>query len=513
MSVRHPSGLPGHPSQQQFGPGPGPSTLMRRSISPVPLSNGVNALVPTTLGGGPVPPSFVGPKSNGWSGPPSGKESKRINGDVDPRDRERMSDVMSQRERAEREREREDRAYHLAHTQSRHPAHQHPHQHVHGGAQAQAGHHHGSHTHQHHHHHIHHHHHAHPGAPLGPPMSGLHNSNGGPAPHTLSPPGARDFEPRRARSGAPTEVIELSAPPNKPPITSPQMSAFWKGSSEDMYPPTAGETQRHRERDRDRERVDDGKVLGPLGPPQAGAHERLMTPFTMGPSQALQASPHGTTPRKPPGPNNVGTSNPLSSRPASRRGSWSAEDPDLPRPSSSSHGLAHTMVSPPGQRPPSTRIPQPVPPSSSFYGPFGSPPHNNGRALPPTSPSGPAFAGPHRSPTRPPVSGRLPLGGPLSPPPSHPLSPRIVGSPGSRVSRPRSPGMAKAAPVKLGGFPIPESGNIAPIATSSSGPLPSRDLVAPPALHPILPPVPRLTGTSLGDKVPPTTKVVPVDGP
>ena len=67
--------------------------------------------------------------------------------------------------------------------------------------------------------------------------------------------------------------------------------------------------------------------------------------------------------------------------------------------------------------------------------------------------------------------------------------------------------------MKLGGFPIPESGNIAPIATSSSGPLPSRDLVAPPALHPILPPVPRLTGTSLGDKVPPTTKVVPVDGP
>ncbi|KAH9927981.1 Sds3-like-domain-containing protein [Epithele typhae] len=62
MASRPPPVGPGHPSQQHFGPGPGQSTLMRRSISPVPLSNGAgpSSLVPTTIGGGPVPPGGTG---------------------------------------------------------------------------------------------------------------------------------------------------------------------------------------------------------------------------------------------------------------------------------------------------------------------------------------------------------------------------------------------------------------------------------------------------------------------
>ena len=60
----------------------------------------------------------------------------------------------------------------------------------------------------------------------------------------------------------------------------------------------------------------------------------------------------------------------------------------------------------------------PAPSTSSYHGAFGSPPHSNGRTLPhPSSPS--AFTGPLRSPMPPSQSDRMPLGGPLSPPPGN----------------------------------------------------------------------------------------------
>lgn len=494
LGVHPPPGVPGHPSQQQFGPGPGPSTLMRRSISPVPLSNGAgpSSLVPTTIGGGPIPPGFSGTKPNGWSGTPSSsKEYKRVNGEADGRERERLADGITPRDRTELdlEREREERAHHMALHQSRHTTLQHPHQHVHSSGQASGSHHHGSHNHQRHHHHVHHHHHQHaphPGVPHGQPMSGL------PPNGTLSPQAGRDFEQRRPRSGAPTEIIELSAPPQKPPVVSPQMSAFWKGNNDDMYPPTTNELQRQRERERER---DDGKALGPSGPTQAGAHEqRLMTPFTMGPSQG---NTHGSTHQNLHGPRNAGPSDPSSSMSTSRRRSWS-EEYGMPRPSPSIHSPAFS----PNQRPSTTRAPQPLPTPTSSHNPFGSPPHNNGRVQHTSgSPSSFAFAGSQRSPTRSTLSGRPTVGSPFSPPSARPFSP-----PGARMHRPPSPGPGKAAPTKLSGFPIPEGGNIAPIATGM------RD--APAAV--LLPPARIVGGPLAVDKPgapPPTGKVVPVDGP
>ena len=74
------------------------------------------------------------------------------------------------------------------------------------------------------------------------------------------------------------------------------------------------------------------------------------------------------------------------------------------------------------------------------------------------------------------------------------------------MHRPPSPGPGKAAPTKLSGFPIPEGGNIAPIATGM------RD--APAAV--LLPPARIVGGPLAVDKPgapPPTGKVVPVDGP
>ncbi|KAI0717882.1 hypothetical protein C8T65DRAFT_104890 [Cerioporus squamosus] len=517
--MRQPSGMPPHPTQ--FGPGPGPGALLRRSISPVPLSNGAgpSASVPTTLGGGPVPPGFSGPKPNGWSGPQSSaKESKRMNGDADVRERERMAEVMAQRERADRERAQRDldrerereaeRAYHMSHAQPRHSAHTHQH----GAAPGQAAHHHGPHNHPHHHHHVHHHHHPPqqgfngPGGNAhAPPMAPLPSgSNPGPANPSLSPHSVREFDQRRPRSGAPTEVIELSAATQKP-TASPGMSAFWLGNEE----PGPPGNDHPRERERERER---GRAPGPLGPPQPGPNERLMTPFTMGPSQTLQRSLPGS-PRNP--LVGAGPSNPPPSIPSSRRGSWSLAAEDA-RPLSASHRPTEPMPgSSTSQRPPTTRLPQP-PSTSAYHSPFGSPPRN-GRALP-GSPSATPFSGPLRSPVRGNQQGRVPIGGPgpLSPPPSLPLSPRAMGSPGSKLPRMPSPPLTRAPLPKLGGFPIPESGNIAPIMSATSGTIPPAPSTLLPPLSATLPPpgapTARMSSGPLSEKVPqlPPTKAVPV---
>ncbi|KAI0672344.1 hypothetical protein C8Q78DRAFT_971960 [Trametes maxima] len=535
MGMRPPSGMPQHPSHlpQQFGPGPGPSTLMRRSISPVPLSNGAgpSSGIPASMGGGPPPPGFSGPKPNGWTGPPTGvhmsggKETGRMNGEERERDRDRMGETLSQRERVERERARDierereaERAYHMSHGQQRHPLPQHVHQHGHPNPQGPSIH--GSH--HHHHHHVRHHHHP-PhqtfsgpgGTPHAPPMAGLPpSSTNGPAPpgQSLSPHSGREFEPRRPRSGAPTEVIELSASSQKQAgAASPRMSAFWKG--DEALPP---ESQRERERDR-------GRAPGPGGPPPPGPHERMVTPFTMGPSQPLQGSRPGS-PRGAPG---LSTHPP--SMPTSRRGSWSGppEDSHLVRPPSASHGPGLQAGSSNSQRPSISRIAQPP----SFHSPFGSPPYGNGRApQPPTSPPpSTAFAGSIRSPARGGPLGRAPIGGPpgmpLSPPPQMTHSPRPAGSPGSSKlasrGRPPSPRLGKGLP-KMEGFPMPESGNIAPIGTgvpSSAGP---GGLPGPGTLLPPLPSasVSRMSNGGLGEKPPAhlaggpaASKVVPVDGP
>ncbi|KAI0827435.1 hypothetical protein BC628DRAFT_1418530 [Trametes gibbosa] len=539
MAMRPPSGLPQHPSHmQQFG-GPGPSTLMRRSISPVPLSNGAgpSSGAPTTLGGGPIPPGFAGPKPNGWTGPPTGvhmsvgKELARMNGDIEgrerDRDRDRMSDALSHRERAERERTQRDierdqaeRAYHLAHGQQRHVPH-----HAHAHPQGQGPH--GPHHHLHHHHHVRHHHHPPPqstsgpgSAPQGPPMTGLPSgpSNGPALNPSLSPHSGRELEPRRPRSGAPTELIEFTPSSQKAyPGASPRMSAFWKGTDEAM----PHDAQRERERDR-------GRAPGPPGPSPLGPHDRL--PFTMGPSQPIQesrpSSPRGQPANLPP------------SMPSSRRGSWSAaaEEGNLGRPPSAPHGPSPPGM-PPGsaghgsQRPSSSRMAQ-LPSTSSYHSSFGSPSFSH---PPPGTPPPPSFGGSMRSPARSGQPGRgLGLGPssmPMSPPPPLPHSPRPGGSPGMKLSSrgpPPSPRSGKAL-AKMEGFPMPESGNIASIGASIGGGMPPSVgpavLAGPgtllPPLPSTLPPpgLPRLSNGGLSEKSsvhlpggPPPAKVVPIDG-
>ncbi|KAI0752684.1 hypothetical protein C8Q80DRAFT_469912 [Daedaleopsis nitida] len=199
--------------------------------------------------------------------------------------------------------------------------------------------------------------------------------------------------------------------------------------------------------------------------------------------------------------------------PSSRRGSWSAVAEDHSHLRSLVAAHPGTGIAPGAQRP-SARLPPPPP---SYHSPYGSPHHSNGRALPaPSSPHAAPYPAPLSSPARTREPGRVPLGGPLSPPPSLPLSPRVMSSPGSKLTRAPSPGLSKVALPKLAGFPIPESGNIAPIATTNmSGPgLPTPATLLPPlsASGP-----PRMANGSLAEKVavlpaPLPTVPVPVDG-
>ncbi|CDO72105.1 hypothetical protein BN946_scf184962.g48 [Trametes cinnabarina] len=540
MGMRPPAGMPQHPAHlHQVGPGSGgPTPLMRRSISPVPLSNGVgpSSGIPTTMGGGPLPPGFAGPKLNGWTGPPTGVhmpteiERHRPNGELEGRERE-MERIGDQRDReraqrdAEREREREaERAFHMSHGQPRHVPHQHTHQHAHGSAQGQGGH--APHHHVHHHHHVRHHHHAShqtfsgPGGPShGPPMAGLPSDsiNGPPPPtQTHSPRSNRETgDQRRMRSGASTEVIELSAGSQKPSTgASPRMPGFRQGKDEPPPPEAAP-----REPERDRNRIS----LGTSGPSPPGPRERMVTPFTMGPSQPLHS---GSRPGSPRGMH--GSSNYPQSIPSSRRGSWSGAAEDRPPPAPHGPSPPGVALSGSSQRPPSSRVPQP-PPGSSYHSPFGSPPYSNGR--PPASPP-PSFTGAVRSPNRAAETGRGPpgLGGPvgmpMSPPPPTTHSPHLAGSPGgSKMSArgpPPSPRLVKG-PAKMEGFPMPESGNIAPISTGGgiAGIPAAQGLAILPPSSSSLPPAgpPRLSNGGLSEKPhahlpggPAAPKVVPVDG-
>ncbi|KAI8989172.1 hypothetical protein BD414DRAFT_486298 [Trametes punicea] len=541
MGMQPPSGIPQHPPhlQQQLGQG----SLMRRSISPVPLSNGTgpSSGIPNAMGGGPLPPGFAGPKLNGWTGPPTGvhmssrREVLRANSELEGRERERDRErigELRERERGQRDvdREREaERAYHMSQSQPRHIPHQHTHQHVHSTAQGQGVH---GHHHLHHHHHVRHHHHT-PHQTLSGP-SGMPHANpitGSPSGSNVghaatnkshSPHSGRESrDQRRVRSGAPTEIIELSASSQ---ITqtgaSPTMTAFWQGKDESLRP------DGQREFDRERGRA----LPGPPGLPPPGPQERLVTPFTMGPSQQLRGSPRPGSPRGPPGHQHL-----PASMPSSRRGSWSAgpEDLSLARPPSTSHappapGMAAGSST---QRSPSSRIPH-QPSAPSFHSPFGSPPYSNGRAppLPPANPPASSFIGTVSSPGRSGQSGRGPAGGPVSPPPlaSAAHSPRFAGSAGgSKISsRARLPSPQPGKGLgKLEGFPVPEGGNISPIVAGTGG---ASDVAAVGQGSTLLPPlsttlspagVSRLSNGALSEKSPAhlsgtslPTKAVPVDG-
>ena len=128
----------------------------------------------------------------------------------------------------------------------------------------------GHHHHHVHHHHVHHHHHNSssappPSLPHQPPISPLHPYD---VPrHATS---SRDLE-LPPRVFAP-EIINLPSAPNAP--LPPRQ---WE---RDREPPSPRHRDRERDRDRDRER--DGRDRGrpASGPPPAGPHERIMTPFS-----------------------------------------------------------------------------------------------------------------------------------------------------------------------------------------------------------------------------------------
>ncbi|KAH9931475.1 uncharacterized protein B0H18DRAFT_1116280 [Fomitopsis serialis] len=516
--AHHPSAVPGslpnlHPSQaidqdmhrpgsgpaqssmhmQQFGgmaPMSGPGGLMRpRSISPVPVQTVPNRMVPS-----PAPPGFSQSKSNGWvgSGPPGpsmlglgGKDPKRPGSVADGRDvemeRERFVEVQKTREKMERdrdlgrEREREqERGYPMQMMPQRHAGHQHSHSHVHAPPGQPPHVHVVQHHHRigpHHHHVVHHHHTSQAngpgGAGQGPPMSALPSGIGTTSSVANSPRPPRDIEPRHIHPSASMEVDMAAGPSRQHLLSPPHMSV--DGS---------------RERGRQ-------IIPAPVGP-----HERLMTPFTLGPSQGMQASFPGSPRNGVPPP-----TAPVSVGPSRRSSFTTNEDNGLPRPGSSastsksSQGLGQGS----SHRQAIARRPQTPPPPQSRpntwssptrsgpmdYGNSRSPPHTNGGPAPHMSPSGlgSGFVGSMRSPTR---TGQPPLGMQLPPPPSLSASARSppVGAEGAGPSkngspslktygRPPSPGLPKAlpGPARHMGLSNPESVGMGGLRTSPAGPL------------------------------------------
>ncbi|KAI0922794.1 hypothetical protein AcV5_009675 [Taiwanofungus camphoratus] len=455
-----------HMQQQYPSMGTMSGSLMRRSISPVPvqsLNNGSGSGMPMGMAASPLPPGFAGSKSNGWVGigpsapspfPVGVKEPRGPNGVIDGREREkereRYADGVKARDRADREREFErEREHHMPVIQQRHPNHQHSHQHLHAPP-GQAPHHHlGPHHHHHHHHHVLHHHH--PQQSAGGPSSGGHASatTGLPGMNPVAgssrdPHSSREFEGRRPHSGPPTEVVELSS---QQVLASPRMLPMWKGGDE---PPLSGDLARDRGRP-------------PLGPPHVGPHERLMTPFVMTSAQVTQTAYPGS-PRNGPGPPTA-----PGSIGSSRRGSWSApEENGHPRPASSgsfgpTSGHVQGSSAPSVHRHSVSRIQRP-PSTQPHSNAFGSPAMTNGRPLPlPMSPShsGPAFPG-SRSPARP---GQPLLPSQIPPPsaiahspPVRPASPARTGSPSLKAfgRSPSSPDQSKPPPARSSNMPTVE---------------------------------------------------------
>lgn len=435
-SNRPGSGILPNPHMPQYG-APIPQTLMRRSISPVPIQPGSNGL-PNLPSSGKTTSranmNIPGPSSQ------SGKEQKRIASGARPmevdglereKERDRYQDGLKSREKdardfhvdrdreliyererdraRERDREREsdrelDRTGHGSLPVQRISSHQHP-LHLHPSS-SQAGHHHPPH-HHHHHHHVHHHHH--PNASNGPvsaaaagqtsTVTALHPSNGL-ASRNVSPHPSRELD-RRAHSGAPVEVIDLSSAKS---ATGP-MSA-WK-NNDDLGPP--GEMHER------------AKLTGPA------PRDRAMPPS------------YPSSPRNGPGPSTA-----PASMAQSRRGSWSApDDSALPRPSSSaSSHLVSASSSGPQRLPPavnSTPRTQVSPSLPSQRSPsMISPSRHNSMHLPPLSPSVGSMP---RSPLRP--SQALPSTLPPVPTSAKSTSPKILRRTPPLLNRPKSPGLVR----------------------------------------------------------------------
>ncbi|EPT01974.1 hypothetical protein FOMPIDRAFT_1029523 [Fomitopsis schrenkii] len=513
-----------HMHMQQFGGMAamnGPGGLMRaRSISPVPVQTVPNRMVPS-----PAPPGFSQSKPNGWvsGGPPGpsmlgpgGKEPRRPGSGPSAHEaeleRERFVEGQKAREKMERERdvgrEREqERGYPV---QMIPPRHQHTHPHIHAPLGQPPHVHVVQHHHRipHHHHVVHHHHPPQtngPGGPAqGPPMSAL-PAGMGPGPSSMnSPRPPREVEPRHIHPSASME--DMAAGPSRQLLPSPLDAP------------------------RDRAR--------PIGPAPSGPHDRLMTPFAMGPSQGMQSSypgsPHNALP-PPTAPPSVG---------GSRRGSFTAnEEPSLPRPASSASTGRPSHSQNSGHRLSMSRRPQTPPPPPSRPSAWGSPTHGSGRPIdyaprspprtngghaPHMSPSGmgSGFPGPMHSPTR---TGQPPAGMQLPPPPSLSSSARSPpqgaegthvlknGSPNSKpFGRPPSPGAPlKTLPgsARSIGLPNPETVGMGGLRTSPTGSLfpPSSQTSSNQPLPP-----PRIPNGSIPDMHPSAgpiaPKVVPVDG-
>ncbi|KZT08129.1 uncharacterized protein LAESUDRAFT_724131 [Laetiporus sulphureus 93-53] len=453
--LHHLDAGPGPHMQQYVNVGGMPGNLMRRSISPVPVQtlNGAGPGVPMTIGALPLPPGFAGSKTNGWSGAGPlglsalyGKEIRQQNSMSDGREREkeRYPEGQIPQDR-EREMEREQgRELHMQMIQQRHVNHQHTHQHVHT-APGQAAHLHlGPHHHHYHHHHVHHHHLPQQANGQGQPMSAI-SSNVAAGPSTASSRIPREAEPRRPHSGTPNDISELTAGPSKQVMASPRLSP---------------------DVPRDRGRP---PVVPPVGP-----HERLMTPFVMTPTQAMQSAFSGS-PRN----GHISLAAPASAG-HSRRSSWSApEGHNVPRPASAA-STGHAAPANAANRPLTTRRPRT--PSNNVVSSWAKSPraipmeigvstsiHANGlpqsgRMSPPGVNS--AFPGALRSPVRP--IPQLPLATQLPPPPSltpstrspiRPASPPVPNneSPNLKtLERTSSPGKQNKLPLRPAGMASPE---------------------------------------------------------
>ncbi|TFY72556.1 hypothetical protein EVG20_g436 [Dentipellis fragilis] len=384
------------PGYMQQGPPQGQPSMMSRSISPVHVM------------------SAGGPKTNGWGskmgdwprdGRRMGEEEMMIEREREMRREREMGPVVQTELEKERERDRErremlerEREMQYLHQQQQQIHRQPQPPHLHRTA-------------------------AHVASPSWPQRT--HDQ---PAWHDI--PGSRTRIRHGASSlGAPsTEVINLaSSSSSKFHPSSSGPSPHWRDERDGPVSPSYG---RDRERDRERERA--------RAPPPLGPHERIMTPFVMTPTQAVQNTQPGG--RHPP------------SAAPSRRGSPGPDD-EIMRPNPQGHfsGRPDGAMSPPR---PMSRLPPPPSPSS-MSGLARSPPRANIPLPPPPYPAGldghfskssVTSLSPsskkriERSPPPPPPllpSGKMAimdgLGRPLSPPPPRevlgPAPPQRLGSP------------------------------------------------------------------------------------
>lgn len=477
------SGLPPGVHLSQYPPNM-PVNLMRRSISPVLVHSAVSG------NGGPLSGAVGKGGGRNLLGTNAQvvKDHKRLDSshrvsegesfdqekdwelhpdrykarEKETRGREALNDSHFERERVkERERDRDydreseqdlDRPSHLPMTMQRGPSHQHPVGHLHP-SNSQAAHHHGPHHHHHHHHHVHHHHHPNGSGPgqvsggASSTVAALHPSSNGIMSRHDSPLPNREFD-RRAHSGAPVEVIDLSSKP-----TGPGPAQLWK--TRDELPGSALDAHEQSRRN--------------IGP---SIQERPLPP------PGYPSSPRSGPGIPPPSHASVARS---------RRESWGAADEGgQPRPSSStSSPFPNSAAAGPARIPTAgstTPRPQVSPSIQTRPSPvMVSPSRQNPIRLPPLSPSLAATA---RSPLR----GPQILPGPGLPAviASNPSSPKTLRRTSPPPGRPKSPLTKDLHSQILSGPPPPPIPLPQKSAPTSPGIFPA------PLSHPSLPPNPRL---------------------